>query len=455
MFKKIISMKFPKLLMLLFTLTLFSTLSANAQSSYVTLKGKLKGFNNQVQIEDMSELQYLLPPTAARMILPDTAGNFSLKFKITSPNYFRLGRNQLYLSPNDDLTVYIDYGDPNKATFMGAGAEANTYLKNTPFPKGGSFIAAGKNIKNTPAETIATVEEMALAREKELASVTKITPEFRRLEVARIKADLINSIISGNIYSTMKLKLKDEAAKTFSESYKKIAAASIAKYSIGFTDPSLMKLVVYRDIAEEVIANGGKPADIEKIKEFYILSSLVKDMQKQSNKQLLMPYKATIDNFKTPTYKAATLQMHQYLMAFGKGDTAVDFIAMDQNGQKVKLSSLKGKVIYLDLWATWCGPCMEEMPSYDKLKAKYAANPNVVFVSLSIDDNEELWKGSLMQRNADGYQWLINRAKLQAYNIVGIPRSLLIDQNFKMVNMAAPLPSTTTVVKEIDMLLAN
>ncbi|RYG20019.1 MAG: TlpA family protein disulfide reductase [Chitinophagaceae bacterium] len=446
-------MKSIKKLTLLLVLVTITSYAFAQKETYVQLKGKLKGFNNQVQIEDMSEFQYLLPPTATRMIVPDTAGNFSIKFKITSPNYFRLGRNALYLSPNDNLEVYIDYGDPRKAVFNGTGAEANIYLKNTPFPKGGSFIEAGKNVKNTPEETIAAVEEMASLREKELATVTNITPEFRRLETARIKADLINSIISGNTYSAMKLKLKDEAAKTFFESYKKISAAPIAKYANNFIDASLMKLVVYRDIAEEVIAQEGKPAEIERIKEFYTSSTLVRNMQKQSDKQLLAPFKTEIDNLKTPAYKASTTQMLNYLMAFGKGDVAVDFIAMDQKGKKINLSSLMGKVIYVDLWATWCGPCMQEMPSYEKLKQKYADNPNVVFVSLSIDDSESLWKNSIAQRKADGEQWIINRAKLQAYNIVGIPRSLLIDKDFKMVSMAAPMPSEAAAVKEIDRLL--
>ena len=442
-------MNFIKAFLLFFAL---STTAAFAQKeTYVQLKGKLKGFNNQVQIEDMSEFQYLLPPTAMRMIVPDTGGNFTIKFKIAAPNYFRLGRNALYLSPNDNLEVYIDYSDPRKASFKGLGAEANIYLKNTPFPKGGSFIEAGKNVKNTPEETIAAVEELAKLRGKELASVAKVTPEFRRLETARIKADLINSIINGDVYSAMKLNLKGEPAKAFSKSYQKISAAPIAKYAKDFTDASLMKLVVYRDIAEEVILQGGKPADIEKIKDFYTASTLVRTMQRQSDKQLLTPFKIEIDKLKS--YKAAATKMHHYLMAFGKGDLAVDFIATDQNGQKVSLSSLKGKVIYVDLWATWCGPCMQEMPSYEKLKQKYAANPDVAFVSLSIDDNENLWRSSIAQRKADGQQWLINRSKLQAYTIVGIPRSLLIDKNFKMVNMAAPMPSETAAVKEIDLLL--
>lgn len=445
-------MKFKTITYILLFLTI-STSTFAQKDTYVQLKGKLKGFNNQAQIEDVSDFQYLLPPTVAGMIIPDSLGNFSVKLKIDKPNYYRLGRNQLYLSPNDNLEVYIDYADPRKAIFKGIGAEANTYLKNTPFPKGGSFIEAGKNIKNTPEETIATVEEMALIRSKELATVIKITPEFKRLETARIKADLINSLFNGEYYSVYMLKLKDEEAKNFKAQYKNAIAAKVKTYSHDFTDPSLMKLTVYRDIADEVITHGGKSDEIAKIKEFYTASTVVQNMQEQSDKQLLAPFKTEIGKLKAPSYKVAVTQMLQYLMAFGKGDIAKDFMAVDQNGKKISLSSLKGKVIYVDLWATWCGPCMEEMPSYEKLKQKYAANPNVAFVSLSIDDSEGLWKNSIAERKADGIQWLINRSKLQDYNIVGIPRSLLIDKDFKIVNMAAPMPSSPALINEIDKLL--
>lgn len=438
-------------LLIVLALTMFQ---AQAQKpGWVILKGQLKGFNNQVVIEEMSEFQYLLPPSDERLVVPDSAGNFSIRFKIDQPNYYRLGRNALYLSPGDDLKLYVDYSDPRKATFEGTGATANTYLKNTPFPKGGSFVEAGKNIKNTPEETVFLIETLAADRANELRDLQNTSPEFRRLETFRIKADIINSIKMGEFYSTYKLKLKDSAATAYTALYRKAVAPKIAAYSKDFVDPSLLKLVVYRDIADELIKDGGKPADIQVIKDYYTASEIVKGMQKVSDKKLLTGFNPQIASLKTPAYKAAVNQMHQYLMAFGKGDVAVDFTAVNLNGEKISLSSLKGKVIYVDLWATWCGPCMQEMPSFEKLKAKYAGNPNVVFVSLSIDENESLWKTSVAQRKADGEQWLINRSKLQAYNIVGIPRSLLINKDFKMVNMSAPLPSETAVIKEIDALL--
>ena len=141
------------------------------------------------------------------------------------------------------------------------------------------------------------------------------------------------------------------------------------------------------------------------------------------------------------------------LLKFGKGDMAVDFKAASIEGTTVKLSSLKGKVIYVDLWATWCGPCLEEMPYFESLKEKYGSNRDIAFVSLSIDDNISLWKDNVAKRKAGGYQWLINRNKLNDYNIVGIPRILLINKNFKMVDMNAPLPSSKKLPGIIDQLV--
>ncbi|MEE1946205.1 TlpA disulfide reductase family protein [Pedobacter sp. KR3-3] len=422
-------------------------------NTWVTLKGQLKGFNNQVEVQDMSEFQYLLPPSTTRMILADSMGHFSIRFKVASPNYFRLGRNQLYLSPGDDLEVFIDYGDPKKASFKGKGAEANAYLKATPFPKGGSFIEAGSQVKPMMEETFTAIEAMAAQRGQELAKLSKVSPEFLRLEKARVKADLINSYQSGKFYSTYKLKLKDEKAKEFEAQYEKAIEPKVKALSQNFTDASLMKLVVYRDVAEDVVKQGGKPADIQAITDWYKASDLVNAMQKVKDKQQLEAFKTQIATLKTTAFKEAANASLKQLMAFGKGDLAVDFVATDLNGKAVSLSSLKGKVIYVDLWATWCGPCMQEMPHFEKLKALYKDNPNVVLLSLSIDDDASLWKNSVNERKANGYQWLINRAKLQAYNIVGIPRSLLIDKNFKMVEMSAPMPSEANAAKAINALL--
>ena len=436
------------------SLCLCKITAAQKSSTQVSISGQLKNFSNQVEVEDLSEMQYLLFPTGSgRMIIPDSAGNFKIQFKLINPNYFRMGRNILYLTPGDDLIVFIDMENPGNATFKGKGNSANFYLRNTPFPKSGSFLEGGRNILKEQKETIDTILNLANIRSAELKQLKDVTSEFKRLERARIKADVINSFESVSFYGPYMLKLKGDRAKELVEQYRILSKPIADKYSKNFIDPSFMKLVVYRDISPDLIKQGGNEEGKQLINDWLTASDLIRKMNEVNGKEGLFEYSEKIGVIKTLKYKDALNNYKSHLLAFGKGDPAVDFNAKDIDGNSISLSSLKGKIIYVDLWATWCGPCLEEMPYYDKLKEKYKNNSEIAFVSLSIDDGVSLWKRNVQARNAGGVQWVIDRSKLSAYNIVAIPRTLIIGKDFKMIDMNAPVPSSKETEKIINTLL--
>ncbi len=442
----------------LFSLLLFACIcrSDAQQAKYVTLHGTLAHFSNQVEVQDMSEFQYLLPPTSERLIIPeDNTGKFRIRFPLSSPNYFRIGRNALYLTPGDNLEVFIDYNNPVLASFKGRGSEANMFLRQTPFPKGGSYLEAGSKAQATAQQTIDHIIAAGVYRAKQLDSVQHVSAEFKRLETGRIKADIINSLIAGQItfYRPRAIRKDSVQMKVYGDEYAALIQAPVMQYSKGFVDASLMKIVVYRDLADTLVYQPGNAVDLQQMKDWIKATALIDDMKKISDKKLLADFKIPIGAIKTTKYKNALNTTLASLLKFGKGDIAADFTATDINGNSISLSSLKGKIIYVDLWATWCGPCMEEMPHYDELKEKYKNNPGIAFISLSIDDNIPAWKASVEKRKAGGYQWLINRNKLDAYNIVSIPRILLIDKDFKVVDMNAPAPSAKKLGVLLDDLL--
>lgn len=64
-----------------------------------------------------------------------------------------------------------------------------------------------------------------------------------------------------------------------------------------------------------------------------------------------------------------------------------DLIFQDQNGTTLSLNSLKGKVVFINFWATWCPPCIQEMPSINKLKQAFNGNDNIRFLLVDVDAN--------------------------------------------------------------------
>ncbi len=130
--------------------------------------------------------------------------------------------------------------------------------------------------------------------------------------------------------------------------------------------------------------------------------------------------------------------------ALEKGAPSPTFNYVDINGKMVSLESLKGKYVYIDMWATWCGPCKAEIPHLAKLEHDYA-HKNIHFVSISNDapKDKEKWKNMVQEKSMGGIQLFANGDEefAMAYKVEGIPRFILIDKEGNIVASEAPRPS--------------
>ncbi len=112
----------------------------------------------------------------------------------------------------------------------------------------------------------------------------------------------------------------------------------------------------------------------------------------------------------------------------------------------MKLSDLKGKVVYLDFWASWCGPCISELPAAKKVEDHFAGR-DVVFLKVSIDEDETAWKNALEKRKIEGINtrldggWKAPVAK--QYGVQGVPSYFLLDKKGKFITETTPRPSET------------
>ncbi len=141
-------------------------------------------------------------------------------------------------------------------------------------------------------------------------------------------------------------------------------------------------------------------------------------------------------------------------LKLGKGEPAMEFSYTDKSGKTVKLSDLKGRYVYIDVWATWCGPCLAELPFLEKLQDDYK-DKKIAFVSISIDKEQEKWQKFVEKKQMKGIQlWAGDKKEtvlLKDYLVLGIPRCILIDPAGNFIDGNAPRPSSP----ELMMIMRN
>ena len=137
------------------------------------------------------------------------------------------------------------------------------------------------------------------------------------------------------------------------------------------------------------------------------------------------------------------------------GKETTDFEMKDASGHTVRLSDFAGKTVYIDVWATWCGPCNAELPYMAKLAKQYEDSTDVVFISVSLDTDADAWQRKLKREHFGWPQYRVEGAfesvLCKAYGISAIPRFLLISKNWQVVSSDAPRPSekaTQTLINE-------
>lgn len=144
-------------------------------------------------------------------------------------------------------------------------------------------------------------------------------------------------------------------------------------------------------------------------------------------------------------------------MMDGKGPSP-EFVYADSDGKQISLHSLRGKYVYIDVWATWCAPCKAEIPFLQKIEESYEGK-KIQFVSLSVDRlvDKDKWISYVRENKLGGIQVMADRDFnsdfIKKYNINSIPRFILIDPTGNIVSGDAYRPSDPLLRKQLDGLL--
>lgn len=128
---------------------------------------------------------------------------------------------------------------------------------------------------------------------------------------------------------------------------------------------------------------------------------------------------------------------------------AYDFALKDQNGKLVKLSDFKGKVVYLNFWASWCLPCLGEIENHNQIQQQYK-DRDFITIMISVDEDVKSWKKILPRYDKSIIQLQMSGMKNEIaakYNLKSIPKSLVINKDGIVIHSDIPMPSNASIYK--------
>ncbi|WP_396601012.1 TlpA family protein disulfide reductase [Algibacter sp. R77976] len=167
-------------------------------------------------------------------------------------------------------------------------------------------------------------------------------------------------------------------------------------------------------------------------------------------------YKMFLENSTNEKNNAIVTETYNKLTALKEGKPSPKFVDYENiTGTKMSLDDLKGRYVYIDVWATWCGPCIQQIPHLQKVEKAYHGK-NIEFVSISIDKQSdyEKWKTMVIEKDLGGIQLFADNdwesAFVQDYQIQGIPKFILIDPEGNIVDANAPRPSSPKLIELFD-----
>lgn len=185
------------------------------------------------------------------------------------------------------------------------------------------------------------------------------------------------------------------------------------------------------------------------LKAYYIQSVIENPFYWRPHEQLFTSDKITeaLEREKSNPYSFLINRASDSFFSSMAGVEAFNFKAKKSDGTDFSLSDLKGKLIIIDAWATWCGPCVQHRPNILEIAAKYQNDPRVVVLMVSVDSELDRWKNYISRTNPQNYGIEVNIPDGvndtfgDKYLVKAIPKYFLIDPKGIIISSDLPEPS--------------
>jgi thiol-disulfide isomerase/thioredoxin len=368
------------------------------------------------------------------------------------------------IEPNDNLTMTFDAKDYwNTVKYEGNAAEKFNYYKEDYVEmdvkrKWGEEVM---KYEGKTKELFAYLDSVDVLKFKILEKYkTKVTPLFYKMWAADTKA-LIHGQGLNVLFDKEKQRLNPIRSLPFElqEKFFKdlpIQNDTIAKTALYLSYVNQLAAMMMNDIKEstknttpyenqsQVLINKVllAPSLAEKINADMTMGTLSYLGIKPESEKMIKEFKENYPQSKMITRIDAKYKEKEAFMA---GKPAKGFKVRDLEGKEVKLEDYKGKVVYLDFWASWCGTCIAEMKPVKQVKEHFKDKKDVVFLYVSLDSNEKSWKEAIKKHEINGlHAWgekAFNDPIAKDYGIIGIPSYFVIGKEGNFHAIQPPRPS--------------
>ena len=441
-----------KIILVLFIFVCASSV-AQTNDQYAIISGNIK--NNQ----EKNITVFIYDHSFEKEVKIDSLGNFSdtLFIKTSGYYFFKVGKSftSIFLKNGYNLKMTMDAAEFNKSLqFKGNGADVNDFTRARSSLKGKlvgdakdyfvvPLVDFIKKIGNTRDSLALLLNQSGLnAADKRIQQIIiqydylLTYNNYRKFYLFHTKAE---PVLPDDYLKPVKtMNLDDEEAFTYSNEYRLLIIENYYYKEKELTkQDSNFSMINY-------IENYIKGIKSEKIKNQLVNLQFRKI--NNSNKNLDADYKKIMSLLTDEYLKKDLLRRYGVAKSNENGKAIADFSYENYNGGKTNLSDLKGKYVYVEVWATWCGPCIKEMPELKKLIAEFK-DKNIVFVSISVDEknNYQNWRKVIAEKQVGGIQLLSDKQLdadfMKFFGVSLLPRSILLGPDGKLVSTAAPRPS--------------
>lgn len=394
-------------------------------------------------------------------------GNFSDTLHIQENGLYNIRFAQIrfapYLSQGGKLHLEANEKDPSKSLKVtGDYADLNNYFVYKAM-KNGEFMMDREGSYNIDEAAFETkVSEFQKDLEHRLNALSNIpedikTKELRAINYGRLAKKAGYERMHGYVSKNRKFKASQAFNKEleelsfdnaedylYSSDYQRMVAQNIQKKAYQYYQKDSLpyqeaNTKALSEVTNQVIKNG----------ELFKGISMGLPMSKDKDKTL----KEFLEASTNETHIAKVKELYESLKVLDKGQPSPKFVNYENYaGGTTSLDDLKGKYVYIDVWATWCGPCKYEIPFLQKVEEQYH-DKNIHFVSISTDkqSDKDKWKKMIADKGMGGVQLItdndFNTSFISDYKIMGIPQFILLDPQGNIVQSNAPRPSDKKLIE--------